>query len=283
LIEFYIDQLKYVLSSLTSHEVLSITVQNLQNTTLKLTSILRSKSNDIAITSILEQVNIYIESAETSITEIFDDTKLFLKSSKSEYSTKIEAKLKVLWSIINSILKLRGSIEISLLDKLNANQMLDDSIRQINSIIKLHENDENEYVKYLVENLIAISNVLSNLTDLYNSSQENPLEWIEFSTSMVSCLENIKTITDSLKTYISDTSFMLSMEVYIASISHIIAQFKILSIAKLFRACETNSDEEDQQNQFLNLISPIKDFAFLCFPFSYNFRDSAYILSNETQ
>jgi len=161
--------------------------------------------------------------------------------------------------------------------------MLDDSIRQINSIIKLHENDENEYVKYLVENLIAISNVLSNLTDLYNSSQENPLEWIEFSTSMVSCLENIKTITDSLKTYISDTSFMLSMEVYIASISHIIAQFKILSIAKLFRACETNSDEEDQQNQFLNLISPIKDFAFLCFPFSYNFRDSAYILSNETQ
>jgi len=263
--------------------VLSITVQNLQNSTLKLTSILRSKSADIAITSILEQVNIFIESAETSITEIFDDTRSLLKSNKPEFSAKIETNLRVLSSILNSILKLRGSIEISFLDKLNPSQMLEDSIRQINSIIKLHENDENEYVKYLVENLVAISNVVSNLNDPYNSSLENPLEWIDYCTSLISCMENIKTITDSLKSYITDSSFMLSMEMYITSITLVIAQFKVLSSAKLFRTCETNSDTEDQQNQFINLISPIKDFAFLCFPFSYNFRDSAYILSNENQ
>jgi len=271
----YIDDLVNILTneSLKTQESFSSTVNNLQNITLKLTSILRSRCTDISLFGIQDQVTKLIEETENAISNLMDEARKYLLSNKIEYTHALDIQLKTITNTLNGILKLRAGIELSIINKLNITDMHEIIQESLTTTINGHLNETNEYMSYLISNLRSLMPALSQIFEFYQFAKDNSLEWFRRCTVVITHIDNIKSITESLKSHIAEPALKISMISYLSTMNHLEIQFKILATALCY-GVESNYLE----NEFINFLSPLKDFAFLCFPFSYNFKDATNLL-----
>jgi len=271
----YIVNLSDILSneSKKSQETFSSTVNNLQNITLKLTSMLRSRCSDMSLVGIQDQVTKLIEDTENAIGSLMDEARKYLLTNNFDNTQPLEVQLTILNNSLNGILKLRAGIELSIMNKLNIDEMHEIIQDQLTTTITGHLNETNEYMSYLVTNIKSLMPCIAQLYEYFQNAKDNPLEWFRRCSNLTAHIDNIKSITESLKSHITEPALKMSMLSYLNTMNHLEIQFKVLSSSLSY-----NEESNISENEFINFLSPLKDFAFLCFPFSYNFKDATNLL-----
>jgi len=233
---------------------------------------LRSKNTDILTVGIQQQVSILIESADNTMMDIIEETKYILEANRIEITQNFESKIKVLTTLISSILKLRGSIEQSILDQLNIDLMFETTVSQLNSLVGDHQDDPRKNVRLALSIITELSKSISKLYELHTQAREYPSEWLSRSDAVISKINSMIKITEYIGNHIGDPALKLSLQTYTSTMSHILAQFKILTASVIY------SENVRNRNEFTNYLSPLKDLAYLLYPYLYNFRDAATLL-----
>jgi len=148
------------------------------------------------------------------------------------------------------------------------------TIEQLNSIIQLHEEDEEATVqlKSLLQDLIKLKGCLENLYQLFSSKDWSPPAVLNechvISNILTSIYEQVASVTVGL----NDESLVCTMNSYVESVKHFSLQFQLSVLAYIW-------DIRIQGYESIKFVGFIKDFSFVTFPFLYNFKDASIIIN----
>jgi len=266
----FIDKLGEDLTTAATASVMSLSINNLQNATLEFTSLLRARVQDIFDQSIQSQLSVVVEATELYISEIFDEARNIIQSNVIAPTPLIEQKLATLSKIIKTTVALHPVISVAV-QEANISDMMVLTAEQFQSVIEMHSGEQGTMQGFLNE-LQSILTVLESMNLFFKegattSPTEKSLEWLNACNSIVTSMNNLIELVTKVAT-IPDESLASTLRAYAESVKHFLIQFEILGSSMVW-------DIRIQGYEDVKCLSPLKDFAFITFPFSYNFRDAA--------
>jgi len=242
-------------------EKLPIFINNVQNSALRLTALLRSKKLDVKNnTKYFDEIDEIISDIEQCIGKIFDDAFSFISTPNTSLTPILtdSNQLKTILtnvSIIEPILEARNNF-------VDLEFFISDIDEQLSTVIKEHEQTSDTKLLNMIQLLHSIQ---SNILEIgKNINVPNVDDWCRITNNIANDMENIM---KSISIEIDNVSLKLSLDSFIKIFNQIIPQFKLLSVSYLFKFTL-----EGYEN--VNFISCLKNFAYLCFPMLYNFKDS---------
>lgn len=262
--------------------MISLVVNNLQNSTLQFTSVLRSRLSDVA-ESLQGQLTAVVEAAEQCINEIFDEAKNLLLSGTPTLTPNpsttgtIESKIQQLTKLVHSTLALRSLISSSLLTANGQGgsgsaveaDMVAGTLEQFAAIFDAHFYEEEEFAQMKAIQ-IELANIRAKIESFPNCSSHS--EVLDHAHAVISNLTSIEKCVETLVSSITDDSLVFALISYIDSVKHFSIDFQLGALAQIWDIRILGYDH-------LKCVGFLKDFAFVTFPFLYNFKD-AILLSN---
>eukprot|EP01125_Pyxidicula_operculata_P018736 TRINITY_DN6689_c0_g1_i1.p1 TRINITY_DN6689_c0_g1~~TRINITY_DN6689_c0_g1_i1.p1 ORF type:complete len:928 (-),score=271.17 TRINITY_DN6689_c0_g1_i1:247-2694(-) len=244
----------------TSENEVIIVVNNLQNYAYKFTSLLRARLSQFNDEDLCQSMMVVVEESESCIGQIFDEARIMIENHTFTLTDAMNEKLELLSHLTTEYMDNRHSMEKY--TQCDMKLMIKESIEQLVSIMKQHSDDKD--TQLVAESVL--SGLLTSLNGLQSSynDQVSPLKWMDSCVDITNNIANIHSMVKPLLVKVTDLSLRVALESYLSALNHFLVQFKICSVAHAFGISIAGYE-------WMNFVVPLKDFAFLTFPFVYNF------------
>lgn len=190
-------------------------------------------------------------------------------ANQLELTPVFQEKTSQLSGLVNDVLQQRPALDQAAAEG-SVPMMTESTWEQLESITALHQEDEHPRVLELVKYLSELSMGVRALGTQYNHAPENPHDWLVTCERCVSQLENIVQLVEQVLTDVDDESLAETLKAYLDTTNHFLVQFKICSAANAFGIVVFGYES-------FSFICSLKDFAFVTYPFMYNFKDACTV------
>jgi len=187
-------------------------------------------------------------------------------NNQLEMTEVFQEKTSQLSSLVSDVMSQRHVLDQAVAEA-SISIMTESTWEQLESITTLHQEDDNQRVLEFVKYLSELSLGVRALGTQYNHAPENPNEWLTTSERCVSQIDHILQLVDQVLGDVDDESLAETLKAYMETTNHFMEQFKICSAATAFGIVVHGYESS-------SFIVSLKDFAFVTYPFMYNFRDA---------
>eukprot|EP01129_Flabellula_baltica_P011923 TRINITY_DN5307_c0_g1_i1.p1 TRINITY_DN5307_c0_g1~~TRINITY_DN5307_c0_g1_i1.p1 ORF type:complete len:626 (-),score=99.44 TRINITY_DN5307_c0_g1_i1:14-1891(-) len=267
----YLLQLEEMRTVVT-HDAFSSLVNNIQFTGLKLTSLLRSYSIDVPSILAKEEIQSLIIRTEEEISLVYDEARACLLKKIYKYGESFKSKLSDLKQTVREISQYHLDIDNSLTKSLDEGNQLSSTIEQLSAIINDHQSNDNEHMQFVVTKLNHIGYHTTQLFRMLGEPWTNQETWFKTSNEIIRSMEEIKNFCDQIKEKLYDRSLQEGIESYSTSVENAIILFKIQT------STIGNGVIISSPGLTSNFVSPLKEFAYITFPFLYILKDALFLL-----